>query len=187
MSMDYDIYFNDPGAFSNAAFEDYCAALGLRVKLHPDFHLLADSGFVPVCLTDGRFSPAGAAAPFMTGFEAFLYPYRPEPPAAPKPAGLFGWLKKKPREETPFEQAIKGSAYVWAIRCRGGDSFEPLIAYLLGAYCVSSCGGIFDDPQFGRYYRDAAELEDVIAVTLDELIAGAEAGTLRSHPFEGWL
>ena len=186
MSMDYCIYTNPPDAFSNRAFETYCSSLGLRVKLHPDLNLLTDEGFAPVCLTDDRFSQNGGNR-FMTGFESYPSPYQPVAQNAPKPRGLLGLLHKKPKAETPFEKKIKESSFVFALRCSGMDSFEPVLARLMAAFCIRNYGGIFDDPQSGRYYDNAEELEQEIAAAVDDLSAEAEKGNLHTHPFEGWL
>jgi len=186
MSMDYYVYIKDPDAFSNLAFEKYCMSLGFSVKLHPELNLLLDEGFVPVCLTDDRFVQNGSNR-FMTGFESYPSPYQPVVQNTPKAHGLFGLFSKKPKEETPFEKKVKDSSFVFALSCSGMDSFEPVIAHLLGAFCIRNCGGIFDDPQFGRYYDDAEELEQEIAFAVDDLLAEAEKGNLRTHPFEGWL
>ena len=187
MSLDYDVYLKNPDAFSNPAFEAYCASLGFDVKLHPDTNLMSDDGFVPVCLTDDRFVQNGSNQ-FLTGLESFPAPYQPVARDTSKPCGLLGLFHKQPTEETPFEQKTKDAAFVLAMTCRSMDSFEHIIAILLGAFCVRHCGGIFDDPQMGRYYDDAEELEqETLAYAVKELIEEAEAGDLRTHPFEGWL
>ena len=187
MSLDYYVYLKNPDAFSNPAFEEYCASFGFDVKLHPDLNLLSDDGFVPACLTDDRFARHGSNQ-FLTGFESFPAPYQPVERSTSKPRGFLGLFHKKPKEETPFEQIIKDSTFVLALTCRSMDSFEHIIAILLGAFCVRHCGGIFDDPQFGRYYDDAQELErETLAYAVNELLEEAEKGSLRTHPFEGWL
>ena len=187
MSLDYYLYLKNPDAFSNAVFEDYCASLGFDVKLHPDANLMSDDGFVPVCLTDDRFAQNGGNQ-FLTGVESFPAPYQPVARDTSKPRGLFGLFQKKPKEETPFERKIKDSAIVLALTCRSMDSFEHIIAILLGAFCVRHCGGFFDDPQMGRYYDDAEELEqETLVYAVNELIEEAEEEDLRTHPFEGWL
>ena len=73
------------------------------------------------------------------------------------------------------------------LHCSGMDSFEPVLARLMAAFCIRNYGGIFDDPQSGRYYDNAEELEQEIAAAVDDLSAEAEKGNLRTHPFEGWL
>lgn len=186
MSMDYFVYIKNPDAFSNLAFEEYCTSLGLSVKLHPNLNLLSSEGFAPVCLTDDRFAHNGCSR-FMTGFESYLSPYQPVMRNTPKPRGLFCLFNKKPKEETPFEKKVRDSTFVFSLNCSGMDSFEPVIAYLFGAFCIRNCGGVFDDPQSGKYYDDAAELEQEIAFIVDSLSAEAENGNLRTHPFEGWL
>lgn len=187
MSMDYSVYLINPSAFSNVAFEKYCTSLGFNVKLHPDLNLLSDEGFAPVCLTDNRFSQNGSNQ-FMTGFESYPSPYQPVEQNTAKSRGIFGLFNKKAPEETPIEKKIKDASFVLALSCSGMDSFEPVIALLLGAFCVRYCGGIFDDSQLGRYYDDAEELEQkTIVFAVNELISEAEKGTLRTHPFEGWL
>lgn len=187
MSLDYYVYLKNPDALSNPAFEEYCASLGFDVELHPVTNLLSDDGFVPVCLTDDRFAQYGGNQ-FLTGLESFPAPYQPVERDTSKPRGFFGLFQKKPREESPIEKKIKDSAFVLALTCRSVDSFEHIIAILLGAFCVRHCGGIFDDPQTGKYYDDAEELEqETLVYAVNELIEEAEEGDLRTHPFEGWL
>ena len=66
------------------------------------------------------------------------------------------------------------------------DSFEPVIAFLFGAYCIRNCGAVLDDPQTGKHDDHAGELEQEIVPAADGLIACAKNGGLHTHPFEGW-
>ncbi|MBQ9044449.1 MAG: hypothetical protein IJ112_00685 [Oscillospiraceae bacterium] len=188
MSMDYEVYLKDASAFSRDALERYAASLGFQLEVHPEYELLTDDGFVPFCLTDRRFSQTDGCERFVTGFEAYPAPWQPVEKCAPQPKGVLGKLfQKKPEAESPFQQKIKDSSHVISLHCSGADPFESLVAELLGAFCVKYCGAILDDPQLGRYYDEAEDLEVVLEQITIDLLAEAEAGELRLHRFEGWI
>ena len=185
--MDCYVYLKETFP-DKSAFENYAKELGYNVTLHPKVVLLDDSGFCPIRFIDTRFNDATGTDTFMTGFELYCDNYQPSEPEVTASKGLLGIFRKKAQhKETSLDMAIKGSSTVLYLRCSGSDSFEILMAYLFGAYCVKHCNGVFDDPQFGCFYREASDIEKEISNILDELQEENRSGSLHTHKFEGWI
>lgn len=184
MSMDYYYYLNHTDGISTQGFEAYSASIGYRVQMHPDTDLLQDKGFLPACLTDDRFTMDGNKR-FLTGIDWFFAPNQPEPEEE-RQAGLrsFFWGKKK--KEPPIQKRIRNAAVEMSAGCHFIDAFELLIAHLLGAYLIKTCGAVMYDPQAGRYYDDAAAVQKTLEELVQAMLASKENGTLRVHPFERW-
>ncbi len=169
LQPDCVVYMKNPDALSKEAFEEYAASLGFDITLHPDFQLLTDKGFCPVCLKDDRFIQNEGGNLFLTGFEC--YPW--------------GWLNDSYDAAKPEEE---GASFVLLIRCYSGiDYFGPFTAYLFGAFCVEYCGGVFEDFEGEMCFDYPAEIEREMAVFTDELIFELEQDRLLVYPFEGWL
>ena len=184
MSMDYYYYVKSTDGISTQGFEAYCASIGYTVRLHPDTDLITDKGFVPACLTDDRFTIDGNNR-FLTGVEWFFAPYRPEPEAE-KTSGLWGLFRKKNKTESPIQKRVRNSTVEMSAACHFIDAFELLIALLLGAYLIKTCGAVMHDPQSGRYFDDEATVREIINGLVKAMLASKEEGTLRVHPFERW-
>ena len=167
---DCAVYLKNIDALSKDGFEGYASTLGFDITLHPDFQLLTDEGFCPVCLKDDRFVQNDGGEPlFLTGFEC--YPC--------------GWLNNSYDVTKPNEEE---ASFVLLIRCYSGINYlGSFITYLLGAYCVKYCGGVFEDFEAGMCFDDLAEIERAIAVFADDLTSWAEQGQLYTIPFEGWF
>lgn len=187
MSMDYYVYLRQTDAFSTQSFEQYCYSLGLHVELHPSFNLLEDAGFSPIRFIDERFFRDGGNHDFLSGFELYSSEYHHVLQPQKKATGFFRKLfKAKPIQENPFDKAIKDATWLIELHCGNADSFEVLLAYVFGAYLVKCCGGVFDDPQTGRFYHDNEHLESEITAIITELLAQANAGELSTHEFKEW-
>ena len=153
MSMDYYVYLKKTFP-DKLAFENYAKELGYNLTLHPETDLMNDSGFCPIRFIDARFNDATGTDTFMTGFELYRDIYQPSKQKVTISKGFLGIFRKRvPHKETMLDLAVKGSSTVLYLRCSGSDSFEIMMAYLFGAYCVKHCNGVFDDPQFGCFYR----------------------------------
>ena len=186
MSIDYYIYLRNASVFSSVQFEQYCAEHGMAIRLHPAFDLISNYGFVQMNLKDARFSKEKIITSYLTGFELFCDAYH-HPVAKRQHIGLWGRLfGKKTSEETSFEKAIRDSNLVLTLNCSGEDSFEILIAYMFGAYLVTCCGGIFDDPQRGQYYDSEHALLMEANIIIAELSNPKHTDELLTHPFTNW-
>ena len=110
---------------------------------------------------------------FITGFESYPSLYSP---------------KQGATKELPFDpKKIEGRTFVLFLSCGMSDAFEPLIAYLFGAFCIKCCGGVFYDPQDDICWDDLSEIERTIASDIEELIPAVKQGQLPTHEFEGWI
>ncbi len=188
MSVDYSVYLKQADAFSAQSFEEYCCSLGLNVKLHPEFILSEDSGFLPFRLMDERFAVDGGNHDFLSGFEIYSSEYHHIIQPREKKTGFFKKLfKANTEEETPFDKAVKGSSLLITLVCGYSDSFEVLLAYVFGAYLVKHCGGVFYDPQSDRFYDDRDSLENKVAEIVSELQELKSTNKLLTHEFEEWL
>jgi hypothetical protein len=168
MSLEYTIYLKRTDTLTKKAIEEYAASIGLSITLHPDVQLISDEGFCPICMKDDRFVQKGSGNLFLTGFELFPSEYEED------------------MEDQP-ESKVKGSSFVLDLCCSAVDSFETLMAYVLGAFCIKKCDGVFEDLQAERYYHDSAEIEQEIEIILEELISEAKHNRLRMHKFERWI
>lgn len=184
MSMDYYFYLKSTDGISSQGFEAYCASIGYTVRLHPDTNLLTDEGFVPACLTDDRFAMDGNDR-FLSGVDWFIAPYRSEPEEE-KPSGLWGLFRRKNKVESPLQKRIRNSTVEMCAACHFIDAFELLIAQLLGAYLIKTCGAVMHDPQSGKYFDDETYVKEIIDGLVKAMLASKEEGTLRVHPFERW-
>lgn len=186
MSMDFYLYLKQtmPDKFK---FERYAMEQGFQIKVHPEIDLMTNAGFCPICLTDERFADEPGANAFLTGFELDHDKFTPIKPTTTVSKGFFGLFRKKQPKATPFDIAIKDSSIVLAVSCSTVDSFEALMAYIFGSYCVKYCNAIFDDPQLGCFYNNAKEIEIEIERITEELCEEKEAGKLQIHRFEKWL
>ncbi len=182
MSMDYYFYLRDTRGFSSQSFEAFCASVGYSVRLHPNANLVTDKGFLPACLTDERFTMDGNDR-FLTGIDWFFAPHQPELEEK-KPSGLRALFRRK--AESPVQKQIRNSTVEMSAGCHFIDAFELLIAHLLGAYLIKSCGAVMYDPQSGMYYTDAAAVQETLNGLVKAMLASKEKGTLRVHPFEEW-
>ena len=187
MSMDYYVYLKKTFP-DKLAFENYAKELGYNLTLHPETDLMNDSGFCPIRFIDARFNDATGTDTFMTGFELYRDIYQPSKQKVTISKGFLGIIRKRvPHKETMLDRAVKGSSTVLYLRCSGSDSFEIMMAYLFGAYCVKHCNGVFDDPQFGCFYRESSAIEKEISTILDELQEEKRLGNLHTHKYEGWI
>lgn len=188
MSMDYYIYLKRTDEVSIHSFEQYCRSLDLCITLHPSFDLSNGAGFLPIRFTDTRFSKSSENNTFLSGFELFSSEYHHVSPSQKKETGFFCKLfKPKPVEETPFDRAVKDATVLIELHCSSADSFEILLAYTFGAYLVKCCGGVFDDPQTGKFYDESKHLEIEIATIITELQEQANTGDLLTHEFREWI
>ena len=193
MSVDFYIYLKEDKLFSPKDFENFCHSLDLLVSMSPDFDLRESCDYVPLVFTTEAFSPKGTAEKYATGFEFFSseYEYSPQQGNTDTAKRTGGFLRKlffkkenhqapkQPPTESLFEKAIKDSRWMVVLSCHSGNSFEPLMAYLLGAYLVESFGGIFDDPQSGQFYDNSRELKSEIAIILEYITKLAASGELQ--------
>jgi len=187
MGMDYYVYLKQADAFSSQCFEQYCSSLGLHIELHPSFSLLEDAGFSPVRFIDERFARDGRSHDFLSGFERYSSEYHHVLQPQKKATGFFHKLfKAKPIQEKLFDSAIKDATWLIELCCGSADSFEVLLAYIFGAYLVKCCGGVFDDPQTGRFYDDHNHLESEIKSIIADLLEQGNAGELLTHEFTEW-
>ena len=187
MSIDYSVYLKRAEDFSARSFEEYCGSLGLTVKLHPEFNMSEDSGFLPFRLIDERFAAEGENHDFKSGFEIYSSEYRHIIRPLEKKTGFFKKLfKAKTIEETPFDKAVKDASLLISLVCGYYDSFEVLLAYVFGAYLVAHCGGVFYDPQSDRLYDRREDLENEIAEIISELQEMKSQGELLTHKFDEW-
>lgn len=170
MGRNHYVYLKSTDGFSVSAFADYCAQLGLHVKVHPDFNWQTHTGFLPMRLTDRRF---GGNRDFLTGFGFYMAECPKTPFNTPQIAEL-----------TDFEQAVRGSVAVLALRCSGEDPFERLPAYLFGGYLVTHLGGVFVDHQTGAHYTTSASMEEAIRQLVIQL--QEDTSLLLTRPFAGW-
>ncbi len=188
MGMDYFVYLKNIDGFSTQTFEQYCDSLGLHIKLHPSFDILKDTGFYPMCLVDERFAKVGKYHEFLSGFEVYTSEYNHIIQPHKKTKCFFGkFFKSKPKQESPFDTAVKEATLSIALCCSSGDSFEVLLAYIFGAYLVKYCGGVFDDPQTGQYYNDNNHIENEIDAIITDLLEQSNSSELITHEFNGWL
>ncbi len=186
MSIDYWIYLKQRKSFSAKSFEEYCNSLGLCITIDPEVDISADSGYIPIRFTDKRFSDTDAKGDFLSGFGLYSREYHEEIQPQKKPVGFFRKLfPPKPEKKTPFDLAIRDSRWMIELNCSSADSFEILLACVFGAYLIRG-GGVFDDPQSGRFYDNSKAMETEIAASLEELLRQAADGELITHPFETW-
>lgn len=187
MSLDYYVYLKRKMP-NKSAFEEYAKELGFELNVHPKIDFMTDTGFCPICLTDVRFGNENESNAFLTGFEIYHDDFHPSKPNTSGSKGIWGLFQKKVQiKETPFDLAVKDSSLVLSLSCSGIDSFEILMAYIFGAYCVKHCNAVFDDPQYGCFYNDAAIIESEISRIVEELVDIKESGDLHVHLFEAWI
>ncbi len=186
MSIDYWVYLKQRDLFSVKSFEEYCNSIGLCITMDPSVDLSAVSGYVPIRFTDKRFSNVNTKGDFLSGFEMYFHEYHEEIQPQKKPVGFFRKLfPPKPEKESSFSLATRDSRWMIALNCSSADSFEIFLAYVFGSYLIK-CGGVFDDPQSGRFYDNSKAMETEIAANLEELLRQAADGELIMHPFESW-
>ena len=184
MSMDYLLFLRRPEAFSREDFAKYCKAQGFLVMIDPEYVLQEDTGFVPFCYTDGRFTGTDGTHRFLTGFESYPEPYSPAAAQeTPAPKGFFGKLfGKKTAAMKPTEQSVPDAKMLLTLVCHG-DAFEVLMAHLFGAYLLRASGGVMEDPQLGKRYEDAGDVETEVQRILAEELEEEKTGKLVKHPF----
>ena len=163
---EFNVFVKHSKNFSLQGFKEYCLLMRLDIALHPSFELEKwDGGFLPARFIDSRFKCCQKDFDFLTGFE--LYFEKCDYSVGQLPDG---W-------DYP---------HMVALRCSMADSFEVLMAYVLGAYLVKTCEGVFLDPQSGAFSEDYRELEAAICEIMTELIDFSKNGELRTHCFKGW-
>ncbi|MBQ9133243.1 MAG: hypothetical protein IJX64_01785 [Clostridia bacterium] len=186
MSIDYYAYIKDIANFSVAELAAYAATVGVDLRVEEDLNLLEAEGFQPFHLRVGFIDGIAPEQTFLSGFELYTSEYVHEPPA---PVQLRFWQKllgKKPLAPAPnpFSAAVADAKYCAAMCCSGADHFEPLLAYIFGAYVCKFCGGVLDDPQTGCYYDHVGQIESGIFAMQAELNREAQSGDLQVHPLE---
>lgn len=172
--LSHYVYLKNTADFSIPDFEEYCAKLGLRITVHPDFDFQKDSFFLSMRLMDDRF---GGSGDFLSGFALrTMQCPRPEPEKKPS----------QPIELTDFEQAVRGARFLLNLRCCGRDSLEVLMVYVFGAYLVTHMGGVFVEDRTGIYYTVTAPMETAIEKNITRLQEASAAGHLSVLDFTGW-
>ena len=187
MSVDYFVYLksDEPEV---PEFEKYAASLGFKISVHPECDLSSHAGFLPFSLSYNKFEDENVHGAFLTGFEFYRDEYLPQKKTQTKPKSFISLFRKKQKmQETPFDSAVKDSSYVLTLACGTSDSFEILVAYIFGAYCVRKCNAVFDDPQFGCFFNDPVQIEEEVYKIVEELCDEKSKGNLAAHKFEGWL
>lgn len=186
MSIDYYVYLKQTLP-DKSAYESFAKTLGFQITVHPEIEFMNNTGFCPIRLTDTRFADKNGADTFLTGFELYHDDFQPSKPTVSVSKGFFGLFRKKIQpEETPFDLAVKDSTVVLSLNCSGMDSFDVLMAYVFGEYCVKYCNAVFDDPQYGCFYNDTKAIEAEISRIVDELCEEKETGGLHTQRFEEW-
>lgn len=168
MSIDFYLYLKEVKPNKNE-YERYAKEQGFQIKIDPKINLMTDEGFCPICFIDERFINEKGEHAFMTGFELYhddFIPMEPSPTVSKKILGIF---RKQKFQESPFDMAIKDSSTVLTVSCNGENSFEVLMAYILGAYCVKYCDAVFDDPQSGCFYKNEKDMEVQIRQIVEAL------------------
>ena len=195
MSIDFNVFYCSRNQFSLEEFEQYAASLGFGFMFHPDCDVTARKGIVPIRLESSALSGDGTVAAYSTAFESYPNDYEHPPIRKVTKKTLLSRIFKRRKhaaedESTPelsgFDLAVKDCDKNIFISSRGEDPLEILAAYIYGAYYCRKFGAVFDNPQIGRFYNDADELETVIMDLTEEFRKAAGNGQLNAQPFTEW-
>ena len=144
MGVNYYVYLKDTAGFSVGAFADYCKRFGLQIKMPENLDLRNASGVLSMQLTGEHLGELSAELGLSM---------QECPKVSPR--------NDAPVELTDFEQAVRSSRFVLALRCSDVPS-EALAAHLLGAYLAQMPEGVFVNHRTGAYYTAAAPMEEII-------------------------